>query len=37
VFVHHLLARNTVDETIYFALRRKARVQDALLAALQRK
>ena len=35
VFVHHLLARDTIDETIYWALRHKARVQDALLEALK--
>lgn len=37
VFVHYLTARDTVDEIIGFALRRKGRVQDALLAALRKK
>jgi SNF2 family DNA or RNA helicase len=37
VFVHYLTARDTVDEVIGFALRRKGRVQDALLAALRKK
>ena len=36
VFVHYLTARDTVDEVIGYALRRKGRVQDALLAALKK-
>jgi SNF2 family DNA or RNA helicase len=35
VFVHLLLARNTVDDKIFWALRGKARTQNALLAALK--
>jgi SNF2 family DNA or RNA helicase len=37
VFVHYLVARNTVDETIQLAIRNKARVQDLLLDALKDK
>lgn len=35
VFVHHIMARDTVDETVYHVQRAKARTQTALLAALQ--
>ena len=35
VFVHYILARDTIDEVIYAALKGKARVQDALLEALR--
>ena len=35
VFVHHLVAKGTVDEVIGYALRRKAKVQTALLEALR--
>lgn len=34
VFVHWLVARDTVDEMIFWALRAKAKTQDALLLAL---
>lgn len=37
VFVHHLIGRGTIDETIFYALKNKARVQDALLLALREK
>jgi SNF2 family DNA or RNA helicase len=37
VFVHYLVARDTVDETIQTAVRHKARVQDLLLNALAHK
>ncbi len=37
VFSHALVARGTIDETVYWALRSKAKVQDALLAALKDK
>lgn len=36
VFSHALVARGTIDEVVYYALRSKARVQDALLAALKK-
>lgn len=35
VFVHHFIARGTIDDTIFYALRGKARVQNALLLALK--
>lgn len=35
VFVHHIIARGTVDELIMRALRTKARVQNRLLSALK--
>lgn len=35
VFLHLFLARGTVDEVMYWALRGKAKVQNALLAALK--
>lgn len=34
VFVHHIMARGTIDETIFFVQRGKARTQTALLDAL---
>lgn len=34
VFVHHFMAKDTVDETIYFVQRSKERTQGALLEAL---
>jgi SNF2 family DNA or RNA helicase len=37
VFVHYLVARDTIDESILVALRNKTRVQDALLDALKDK
>ena len=37
VFAHYLVARGTIDEVVYWALRGKARVQDALLEALREK
>lgn len=37
VFVHHFMAKDTVDETIYFAQRGKERTQGALLEALMGK
>jgi SNF2 family DNA or RNA helicase len=35
VFVHHLLMRNTVDEVMLLAVKRKAKGQNALFEALQ--
>lgn len=35
VFVHHIMARDTIDETIFFVQRGKARTQNALLDALE--
>jgi SNF2 family DNA or RNA helicase len=35
VFCHIFLARDSIDETVYWALKGKARVQDALLLALK--
>lgn len=35
VFVHHLMARDTIDETMFWALRAKGKVQTALLDALK--
>lgn len=35
IFVHHILARRTVDEDIVWALRHKGRVQNALLDAMK--
>jgi len=35
IFVHHLLARDTVDETVFWALKRKGEVEGALLEALK--
>jgi SNF2 family DNA or RNA helicase len=37
VFVHTFLARDTMDVTVYWALRNKTKVQDALLSALKEK
>ena len=37
VYVHHLVARGTVDEVVYWALKGKARVQDAFLDAMRAK
>lgn len=34
VFVHHVMARKTIDEVIYIVQRSKARTQTALLDAL---
>lgn len=34
VFVHHIMTRDTIDETIFFVQRSKARTQSALLDAL---
>jgi SNF2 family DNA or RNA helicase len=35
VFIHHLLARNTIDEVVLAALQSKQKGQNALFAALQ--
>jgi len=35
VFVHHFMARDTIDETIYHVQRAKAKTQNALLEALK--
>lgn len=35
VFVHHIMARDTVDETVWHVQRSKTKTQDALLLALQ--
>jgi SNF2 family DNA or RNA helicase len=37
VFVHYLLARDTVDEIIYWAIKAKNKTQTSLLAALKEK
>lgn len=37
VFVHHILARDTVDETVFHVQRAKTRTQTALLDALREK
>lgn len=37
VFVHHLIARNTIDETMLWSVRNKAKGQSALYDALARK
>lgn len=35
VFVHHIMARDTVDEVVFYSLKSKDRTQTALLTALQ--
>jgi SNF2 family DNA or RNA helicase len=35
--VHHIIAENTIDETVLSALKSKANVQDALLNAVKAK
>ena len=35
VFVHHIVARNTVDEAIMRALNKKSKVQGSFLTALR--
>ena len=35
VVIYHILARNTIDEDVLMALRRKEKVQDALIAAVK--
>lgn len=35
VFIHHFLAQDTIDETVFWALCNKAKVQNALLLALK--
>jgi len=37
VFVHHIVARNTIDRAVLGALRGKKRTQDALLEALKKR
>lgn len=37
VFIHHIMARKTIDEVIYYAQKRKDKTQQALLRALQEK
>ena len=37
VIVHHIIAENTIDETVLSALKSKANVQDALLNAVKAK
>lgn len=37
VFVHHIMARDTIDEIVYFAQRSKTKTQTALLDALSSK
>lgn len=37
VFVHHFLAHKTLDEKIFYVVKAKGRVQDALLLALKEK
>lgn len=35
VFVHHIMARDTIDEVVWYSLKSKDKTQSALLAALQ--
>lgn len=35
VFVHHIMARDTIDEVVFYALKSKDKTQKALLEALQ--
>lgn len=37
VFIHHLIAKGTIDEVVYSALRKKESVQNALLEALKKR
>lgn len=37
VFIHHFVARDTVEESVMGALQKKTRVQDALLKALRKR
>jgi SNF2 family DNA or RNA helicase len=37
VFIHYILADNTIDETVLYALRNKEKVQDAVFNSLKGK
>ena len=36
VTIHHIMGENTIDENIYYVLQNKRKIQDALLAALEK-